>query len=244
MFSQTYPNIEVVLVNDGSPDTDALEQAIRSYGEKLIYIRQENRGPSGARNTAIRAARGKYIACLDSDDIYFPGHLASLVPMLEEQALDLVYSDSLFTKAGSGRRRAFERQPQNPPVTFEKLLTEECGVATSAMVASRRAMIDAGLFDERYRRCEDFDLWVRMSFRGAKMDLLREVGIEHRLMPDGLAADSYMLKQAQIEVYRKVLATLPVSAEQKNIIQEMMARTEGLCQIDLLKRYLPGWPLY
>ncbi len=70
------------------------------------------------------------------------------------------------------------------------------------------------------------------------MDLLREVGIVHRLMPDGLAADSYLLKQAQIEVYRKVLATLPVSAEQKNIIQEMMARTEGLCQIDLLKRYL------
>ncbi len=156
VFAQIYPIIEVVLVNDGSPDTDALEQAIRSYGEKLIYIRQENRGPSGARNTAIRAARGKYIACLDSDDIYFPGHLASLVPMLEEQALDLIYSDSLFTKQGMDVGRAFERQPQNPPVTFEKLLTEECGVATSAMVASRQAMIDAGLFDERYPALRGF----------------------------------------------------------------------------------------
>ena len=134
--------------------------------------------------------------------------------------------------------RAFERQPQNPPVMFEKLLTEECAVTTSAVVASRQAMIDAGLFDERYRRSEDFDLWVRMSFRGATMDLLRQVGIEHRLLPGGLAADGYLLKQAQIEIYKKVLATLPVSAEQKRLIQELIARVEGLCQMDLVKRYL------
>jgi len=163
VFAQTYPNFEVVLVNDGSPDTEALEQAIRSYGERLIYIRQENRGPSGARNTAIRTARGKYIACLDGDDIYLPEHLARLVPLLEEQGLDLVYCDSYFMKdrvhvGRSSVGRAFERQPQSPPVTFEKLLTEECAVTTSAVVASRQAMIDAGLFDERYRRSEDFDL--------------------------------------------------------------------------------------
>ena len=248
VFAQTYPNFEVLLVNDGSPDTEALEQAIRSYGDRLIYIRQENRGPSGARNTAIRTARGKYIACLDSDDIYLPEHLSRLVPLLEEQALDLVYCDSYFMKDGVhvgrssvGRSfvgRSFERQPQSPPVTFEKLLTEECAVTTSAVVASRQAMIDAGLFDERYRRSEDFDLWVRMCFRGAKMDLLRQVGIEHRLLPEGLAADGYLLKQAQIEIYKKVLATLPVSVEQKRLIQELIARVEGLCQMDLVKRHL------
>ncbi|MGA7567462.1 MAG: glycosyltransferase [Terriglobales bacterium] len=238
VVGQTYPNIEVILVNDGSPDTEELEAAIRSYGEKLIYIRQNNRGPSGARNTAIRAARGKYIACLDSDDIYLPGHIASLVSLLGERGLDLVYSDSDFVRDGVHVGRAFERQPQNPPVTFEKLLTEECGVTTSATVASRQAMMDAGLFDERYRRCEDFDLWTRMLFRGAKMDVLRQVGIEHRWLPDGLATDGYLLKQAQIEIYRKILATLPVSAEQRRIVEEMMARTEGLCQVDLVKRYL------
>jgi GT2 family glycosyltransferase len=238
VFGQTYTNFEIVLVNDGSPDTEALEQAIRSYGERLIYIRQENRGPSGARNTAIRAARGKYIACLDSDDIYLPEHLASLVPLLEKRGLDLVYSDSYHLRDGVHIGRSFERQPQSPPVTFEKLLTEECAITTSAMVASRQAMIDAGLFDERYRRCEDFDLWLRMSFRGAKMDLLRRVGIEHRLLAGGLSSDPLLLKQALIEIYKKVLATLPVSAKQKRTTQELIARTEGLCQIDLVKRYL------
>jgi hypothetical protein len=238
VFAQTYPNFEVVVVNDGSPDTEALEQSIRSYGERLIYIRQENRGPSGARNTAIRAARGKYIACLDSDDIYLPEHLANLVPLLEKRGLDLVYSDSYHLREGVHIGRSFERQPQSPPVTFEKLLTEECAISTSAVVASRQAIIDAGLFDERYRRCEDFDLWLRMSFRGAKMDLLRQVGIEHRLLAGGLSSDQVLLKQALIEVYKKVLATLPVSAKQKRTTQELIARTEGLCQMDLVKRYL------
>jgi hypothetical protein len=134
--------------------------------------------------------------------------------------------------------QAFERQPQNPPVTFEKLITEECAITTSAVVASRQAMIDAGLFDERYRCSEDFDLWVRMSFRGAKMDLLRQVGIEHRLLPDGLSSDGYLLKQSGIEVNNKLLATLPVSANQKSTIQEQIVRTEGLCQMDLVTRYL------
>ena len=238
VFAQTYTNFEVVLVNDGSPDTEALEQAIRSYGERLIYIRQDNRGPSGARNTAIRAARGKYIACLDSDDIYLPEHLSRLVPLLEERGLDLVYCDSNFIRDGVPVGRAFERQPQSPPVTFEKLLTEECAVTTSAVVASRQAMIDAGLFDEGYRRSEDFDLWLRMSFRGAKMDFLRQVGIEHRLHPGGLAADGYLLKQAQIQIYKKVLGTLPVSVKQKRLVQDLVVRVEGLCQMDLVKRHL------
>ncbi|MGB9234957.1 MAG: glycosyltransferase family A protein [Terriglobales bacterium] len=238
VFEQTYPNFEVVLVNDGSPDTEALEQAIRRYGESVIYIRQENRGPSGARNTAIRAARGKYIACLDSDDVFLPDHLSRLVALLERDALDLAYSDSHLTRGGVRVGLYFERQPQHPPVTFEKLLTEECAVPTSGVVVSRQAMIDAGLFDERYRCCEDFDLWLRMSFRGAKMGLLPQPGIEHRLLPDGLASDDYLLKQALIEVYRKTLSTLPVSAEQSRLIEQLIARTEGLCELDMAKRYV------
>ena len=238
VFAQTYTNFEIVLVNDGSPDTEALEQAIRGYGDKLVYIRHENRGPSGARNTAIRAARGKYIACLDSDDIYLPDHLNRLVSLIEEKALDLVYSDYYLTRNGAHVGRAFEQEPQSSPVTFEKLLTEDCCVATSAMLASRQAMIDAGLFDERFWRCEDFDLWLRMSFRGARMDFVREPGVEHRHLADGLAADLYLLKLARIEVYKKTLTTLPLSAEQKQLVQELIALTEGLSEMDLAKQHV------
>jgi glycosyltransferase involved in cell wall biosynthesis len=237
-FAQTYPNIEVILVNDGSPDTPELEEAIRGYDTGLIYIRQENRGPSGARNTAIRAARGKYIACLDSDDVYLPEHLSRQVAMLERDGLTLTYSDSQIFRNGVPAGRAFEHEPQHPPVTFEKLLNEKCCVMTSAVVASRQAMIDAGLFDERFRRCEDFDLWLRMSFRGGRMDFDRGVGIEHRLLPSGLSSDGYLLKQARIEIYTKILDTLPLSASQRELIRGLITTTEGKSQMDMVKRHL------
>jgi glycosyltransferase involved in cell wall biosynthesis len=237
VLAQTYCDFETIVVNDGSPDTPELEKTLQPYMGRIVYIKQENRGPSSARNTAIRNARGKYIACLDSDDIYLPDHLSQQVELLERDGLDLTYSDSRIFRNGRPAGRAFENEPQHPPVTFEKLLKEECCVMTSATVASRQAMIDAGLFDERYRRCEDFDLWLRMSFNGARMDYYRGVGVEHRLLPGGLSADGYLLKQARIEVYKKVL-TLPLSSAQHQLVRELIDWTEGKSQMDLVKRHV------
>jgi glycosyltransferase involved in cell wall biosynthesis len=237
-YAQTYPNFEIILVNDGSPDTAELELAIAGYDARLIYIKQENRGPSGARNTAIQHARGKYIACLDSDDIYLPHHLSVLVELMEAERLDLAYSDSNIVRNGVPTGRAFEEEPQHPPVTFEKLLKEDCCVMTSATVASRQAMIDAGLFDERFRRCEDFDLWLRMAFRDGRMDFHRNVGIEHRLLSDGLSSDNYLLKQGRIEVYRKLLDTLPLSTSQRQLVSSLITKTQGNAEMDLVKRHM------
>ncbi|MGA9530125.1 MAG: glycosyltransferase family A protein [Terriglobales bacterium] len=235
VYAQTYRNFEIVLVNDGSPDTDDLERAIGGYDQRLVYIKQENKGPAGARNTAIRAAHGKYIACLDSDDIYLPGHLARLVSHLEQNSLQLVYSDCYYLRGGKHIGRSFEREPQSLPVTFEKLLTEDCCISTSAMLASRQAMIDAGLFDERYRRCEDFDLWLRMAFNGAKMDLVPEASMEHYLQPDGLSSDPYLLTSARAEIYRKTLSTLPLSGQQKRLVEKLINLTDGRSQMDLVR---------
>ena len=66
-FAQTLSDYEIIVVNDGSPDTPLLEEALQPYLGKIRYIKQENRGPSNARNTGIQASRGKYVAFLDSD---------------------------------------------------------------------------------------------------------------------------------------------------------------------------------
>jgi glycosyltransferase involved in cell wall biosynthesis len=68
VFAQSFSDFEVVVVNDGSPDTAKLEEALRPYLEKIVYIVQENKRAAGARNTAIGKARGEFLAFLDSDD--------------------------------------------------------------------------------------------------------------------------------------------------------------------------------
>src|SRR5690242_14639272 len=95
VFGQTLPDFEILLVNDGSPDTDDLERAIEPYRDRIVYIEQENRGPGAARNTAISRAQGEFLAFLDSDDVWLPHYLAEQIGALRSDAgLDFIYADA------------------------------------------------------------------------------------------------------------------------------------------------------
>ena len=239
VLAQTYRNREIIVINDGSPETEVLEGAIAPYAGQIRYLKQENRGPSGARNLGISEARGRYIAFLDSDDVWFPHHLESQMAMFQDDgSLDLVYSDSILMEGGKVVGHAFGSEPQNPPVTFGAILTEGCTIATSSAVARKQALIDAGLFDERFRRCEDFDLWLRMSFRGSRMNYQPRPSLYHYLTPGSLASNAYLLKQARIEVYQKTASTLPLAASQIELIRSLIEMTEAKCHKDMLKKFL------
>src|SRR5918996_212462 len=95
VLHQTFPDLEVIVVDDGS--TDDTRELIGRFGDKVCYIYQRNQGLPAARNTGIRAARGEYVGFLDSDDLWLPGKLALQVPRLDSrQAVGLVYADALF----------------------------------------------------------------------------------------------------------------------------------------------------
>jgi hypothetical protein len=228
VLAQTFAGYEIIVVNDGSPDTEALEQVLAPYLGKIRYIGQANGGPSAARNRGIREARSKYIAFLDSDDTWLPHHLAKQIELLESNpSLALVYADSLYLQGDAPVGTAFERVPQDLHVTFETLVAERCTIGTSSVVASRQALLDAGGFEDQRRRSEDFDLWLRMAHRGAGMGYSREVQVRHRA-GNGLAFDDNVMKQAQIDVYEKVLLTLPITGPQAELLcdktQELQAR--------------------
>jgi glycosyltransferase involved in cell wall biosynthesis len=92
VLAQSFQDFEIIVVNDGSPDTPDLERVLAPYLDKIIYINQENKRAAGARNTAIRRARGKFLAFLDSDDQWLPDHLSVQMELFEKDAeLDLIY---------------------------------------------------------------------------------------------------------------------------------------------------------
>src|SRR5215471_17135192 len=97
VMAQTYKDFEVILVNDGSPDTPELEKALQPYMDRIVYIKQENKRAAGARNNAIRQARGEFVAFLDSDDTWMSDHLASQMQLItDDPSLDLVYSNAVL----------------------------------------------------------------------------------------------------------------------------------------------------
>lgn len=238
VVAQTFRDYEVIVVNDGSPDTEALEQALTPYTKKIRYVRQPNGGPSSARNHGIWMARGKYVAFLDSDDSWLPGHLAQQVELLEKDpALALVYSDALLLQADAPVGTAFGRVRQDLHVTFETLVAERCTIGTSTVVASRQALLDAGGFENQRRRSEDFDLWLRMAHRGAGMSYSPAVQVRHRA-GNGLAMDDNVMKQAQIAVYEKVLLTLPITGPQAELLCDKTQELQARLHIETAKQAL------
>ncbi len=238
VLAQTFPRYEILVINDGSPDTEELERVLAPYLVSIRYMQQVNGGPSVARNRGVREARGKYVAFLDSDDTWMPDHLAKQVELLEgDPGLALVYSDAVLLKGNAPVGRAFERAPQDLTVTFEALVAERCSIGTSTVVASRQAVLEAGGFEDRRRRSEDFDLWLRMAHRGVGMRYSTGAQVRHRA-GNGLAMDDNVMLQAQIDVYEKTLLTLPITGPQAELLCDKTQELQARLQLKLAKQAL------
>jgi glycosyltransferase involved in cell wall biosynthesis len=235
VFWQTFTAFEVIVVNDGSPETDFLESILEFYSSRIVYLKQENRGPSGARNTGILHASGKYVAFLDSDDYWLPEHLENQIALLDrDPSLSLVYADCILIKDDVPFGTAFGLEPQSRPVTLDALLEWRCTPGTSSVVASREAIIAAGLFDETIRRCEDFDLWVRMALLGCRMAYQHAPQVCHR-RGYGLSVNRVRMKESCSEIYEKLMKVPLLSGAQRAIVERMTTKVHLDYQIENAK---------
>ncbi len=238
VFRQTHSNYEVIVVNDGSPDSRALELALLPFLSRITYLKQDNCGPSGARNTGIMKARGKYLAFLDSDDYWLPRHLEKQVALFKrDPTLDLVYADCVLLQNNLPIGSAFDFEPQSSPVTFRSLVSEHCTISTSSAVASRQFILDVGLFDESLSRCEDYDLWLRMAHRGARINYNRDPQLCHRRY-NNLSSDCLLMDSARVEVYNKLLTNLALSDKDRTAIKNRIAHTQVEYFTEVVKRSL------
>jgi len=226
VFAQTYKNYEVIVVNDGTPDAAELELALKPHLHRIIYIKQDNKGPGGARNTGIMRARGEFVALLDSDDRWLPDHLADMASIVrKDPAVDLIYADALnFGDPKLAGHTSMETNPSNGVADFEGLIEGRCSVIASCVVARKQALIDAGLFDEKFVHAEDYDLWLRAAYQGKRIDYLRKVHSLRRIHDASLTSDTIKTYQGQAKVLRKLMKELPVSKDLKQKMKHEIER--------------------
>lgn len=221
VFQQSLQDFEIIVVNDGSPDTVALEAVLAPYLQRIVYIKQENKRAAGARNTAIRRAKGEFLAFLDSDDTWLPDHLNSQMKLFaEDPALGLVYCNC-FAFADPARTDTFmDRYTSEGPAAFDALVVERCQIPISTVVARTSAIFTAGLFDEGLARCDDYDMWLRTAFHGAKIGYSRKV--QARLnegRPGSLGVSDARMTEAYWIILEKAGKTLPLTAADREIVE-------------------------
>lgn len=228
VLAQTYTDFELIVVNDGSPDTPALEEVLSPYFDRIIYLKQENRGLSGARNTGLRSARGEFVALLDSDDVWETDYLAVQLAALEsDPTLDAVYPNAIFfgdtVLAG---RRYMDEHPSRGPVTFASLCRADCTVMVSVM-ARREIIFRAGLFDESLPINEDFDMWLRVLKSGGRIGYHAKPLVHYRRRDDSLSAHPARLCGGKLQYLAKVERTMQLTPEEQLALAQMRAQAQA-----------------
>ena len=162
--AQRYGRWELVVVDDGSIDGSAAAME-RLDEPRLRVVRQAHTGnPARARNAGLRLASGRYVAFLDSDDIWLADKLAVQIPELESSGCRWGYT-GLARMDGEGRELPAMVEPRLLPGgrVLEPLLRLEAVIALPTVVAERALLEEAGGFDESFTQCEDYELWMRLA---------------------------------------------------------------------------------
>lgn len=171
VLAQTYPHIEVIIVDDGSKD-DTLAR-LQQYGDRIRVVSQANAGPAAARNRGIVLARGDLIAFLDSDDIWMPSKIERQFALMQRAGASVPCClTNIMMKWNSGDRASFDIALLKPSVEEGVWLNPDEVLATRFVLFNQGIMIrrevlqKIGIFDENIRYLEDVEFPQRLSLEG------------------------------------------------------------------------------
>lgn len=230
------PEVEIIVVDDGS--TDSTADIVSSFGQAVRLIRQSNHGKSASRNTALEQAKGSYVLFLDADDMV----LSNLLEEFQKARAvspdaDVFYGH--YHKADQfGNVKSLQKVEElgeNPLRTI--LIQNRFGILATICKAS--VVRSAGGFDLSLRSSEDWDLWIRLASCNAKFKRIDQPIAVYRVMPGSNSKDFSRMWQALSMIQRKHRGVIGSMKDGKRIfsgqIQHLLDRDLGNVYGDDLK---------
>ncbi len=221
VFNQTFKNFEVIVYDDGSTDNTygLIRQMQQYYPINYIYSK-ENKGPSYARNRAVKAANGRYIAFLDSDDLWLKNKLKIQYQFLIENQISICQTDEYWIRNGK-KVNPMNKHKKPSGDVFERSL-DLCVVSPSAVMLEKKLFEEIGGFDERMPACEDYDLWLRISLKEHIYLINKKLVIKRGGHYDQLSQNIPYLDRYRIYCLKKLLDTNCVSEVKKRLITKKL----------------------
>lgn len=203
VLAQTYRDVEVIVVDDGS--TDQTQSILSRFGAPVRCIRQANQGVAVARNCGIHESRGRYVAFLDADDTWLPGKLERQVAALEAYP-DCAACYAAFTRVDWELRPIGISRSPRQAATLPDLLLNGNVIGSICTVLIERELFDrVGGFDPQLSQCADWDMWIRLAVHTAFL-YVDEPLVTYRQHEANMSRDARLLETDSLRVLEKGFA--------------------------------------
>ena len=193
-IAQTYKNIEIIVINDGSDDNGATESIALEYGDKIRYYKKENGGVSSALNLGISEMTGEWFSWLSHDDLYTPDKIEKQINCVKQNKhLDkFVVINELMLINQDGTEIFRPKLKRNnriysPEQAFLELATKN-EIDGCSVLIPKKAFEEIGNFSTEYRYVQDMDFWIRLMFAGYSYVFISDVLTKTRIHPGQVTA--------------------------------------------------------
>ncbi|MBQ8056707.1 MAG: glycosyltransferase [Ruminococcus sp.] len=229
-LAQTYKNIEIIVVNDGSCDNGATDAIAREYGDKVRYFCKENGGVSTALNMGIRNMNGEYFSWLSHDDVYTPDKVEKAVEALskieDKRAIvccECVHIDKNSNLISSATNTTTIEKDEL--VLWDAVLLKMLREGTMngcALLIHKAVFDDAGMFDETLRFNQDSFMWNKIFLKGYSMLSIPHICVKGRIHDKQLTQTGQAIFRDDCKKMSEFLIPelLKVSTKEKNFIYE------------------------
>jgi glycosyltransferase involved in cell wall biosynthesis len=234
VLAQDFEDFELIVVDDGS--TDGTYEAMKEYGGRVKVLQNpQNKGVSAARNKGILHAKGKYLAFLDSDDLWVKGKLTIQATFLDDNPqYPLCYTDEIWIRKGK-RVNPMMKHAKYSGWILEKCLPL-CTISPSSAMMRKTLFKRVGLFDEALPVCEDYDFWLRVSVRFPIFFINKKLIIKRGGHPDQLSQRSWGNDRYRVIALEKLLSEPDVTPDEREMVLEEMKKKCQILHQGFLKR--------
>jgi glycosyltransferase involved in cell wall biosynthesis len=223
VFAQTYPNIEIVIVDDGSKDGSIA--LLEKYADRVRLVRQANSGAAAARNHGVQEASGVWIAFLDADDIWAPDKIEHQLRVCGNYAWS--HTDSIFLGGVNDGRKDSGFTKKHQGQVLREVMCENF-IGTSTLMIRREIFLNSGGFDESFRSIHDWELWTRLASKHA-LGYVDAPLLTYRVHSVSVSRNTRKTLPNHIRVIEKAFSQVGPAASLAHMKRSALARSYSIC---------------